>query len=124
MRRRVRDPRGDDVASAIRAIVPEGVDAVIDAALVGPPILPAIRDGGTLAVVRGFAGETERGITVAQVRVSDYAENNNALRDLTALVAAGKLTLRVAETFAPEQAAEAHVRLAEGGVRGRLLITF
>jgi hypothetical protein len=34
------------------------------------------------------------------------------------------LTLRVAETFAPERAGDAHRRLEAGGVRGRLLISF
>jgi len=116
--------RGDDVAGAIRAIVPDGVDGAIDAALIGPPILAAIRDGGRLAVVRGFSGETVRDITVAQVRVSEYAENAAALDDLAQLVHDGKLTLRVAETFSPERAAEAHARLAAGGVRGRLVISF
>ena len=36
----------------------------------------------------------------------------------------GQLTPRVAATFPPEQAAEAHERLTAGGVRGRLLIVF
>jgi hypothetical protein len=34
------------------------------------------------------------------------------------------VTLRVARTFAPEEAPEAHRVLAAGGVRGRLVITF
>ncbi|MBI1725831.1 MAG: zinc-binding dehydrogenase, partial [Candidatus Rokubacteria bacterium] len=40
------------------------------------------------------------------------------------LVAQGKLTLRVAETFPPERVAEAQRKLAAGGTRGRLLIVF
>jgi NADPH:quinone reductase-like Zn-dependent oxidoreductase len=117
-------PRGDDAAQRIRDLVPAGVDGLIDAAVIGPPILPAIRDGGGLAVVRGFNGETERGITVHQVRVGEYARKQAALDRLGQLVAEGKLTLRVAETFPPERAAEAHKRLEAGGVRGRLVVTF
>ena len=45
--------RGDDVASRIRALHPDGVDAAVDAALIGPQILDAVRDGGSLALVRG-----------------------------------------------------------------------
>jgi NADPH:quinone reductase-like Zn-dependent oxidoreductase len=116
--------RGDDVAQRIRAIVPDGVDAVIDAALLGTSILPAIRDGGGMAVVRGFQGETERGITIHQVQVSRYAESQAALAGLGDLVSQGKVTLRVAETFPPERAAEAHEKLAAGGVRGRLVVVF
>src|SRR3990172_2399475 len=117
-------PRGDDAALHIRRIVPAGVDGLIDAAVIGAPILPAVRDGGGLAAVRGFEGETERGITIHQVRVADYVQNQAALDRLGHLVAQGKLTLRVAETFPPERAAEAHRRLEAGGVRGRLLIVF
>jgi NADPH:quinone reductase-like Zn-dependent oxidoreductase len=117
-------PRGDDVAKRIRELVPEGVDGVIDAALLGTSILPAIKDGGGMAVVRGFQGETERGITIHQVAVSRYSENQAALAGLGALVSDGKLTLRVAETFPPERTGEAHEKLAAGGVRGRLVIVF
>jgi NADPH2:quinone reductase len=117
-------PRGDDVARRIRQLVPDGVDGLLDAAVIGAPILPAIRDGGCLAAVRGFEGESERGITIHGVRVSDYAENHEALDQLGQLVSKGSLTLRVAETFPPERTGEAHSKLAAGGVRGRLVIVF
>jgi NADPH:quinone reductase-like Zn-dependent oxidoreductase len=117
-------PRGDDAAQRIRAVVPGGVDGLVDAAVIGPAILPAIRDGGALAAVRGFQGETERGITIHTVQVSRYAENRAALEGLGKLVSQGKLTLRVAETYPPERASDAHRRLEAGGVRGRLVIVF
>jgi NADPH:quinone reductase-like Zn-dependent oxidoreductase len=117
-------PRGEGSAAAIRDAFPDGVDAVLDAALLGPAILPAVRDGGMLAAVRPFAGETERDIEIKLVLVSSYATNQAALRELGARAGAGELTLRVAETFPPERAADAHRKLAAGGVRGRLLIAF
>ena len=117
-------PRGDGAAQGIRAAAPGGVDGLIDAALLGPAILPAIGDGGRLAAVREFVGQSERGIEIQQVRVSEYAQNQEALARLGDLVAAGKLTLRVAETFPPERAADAHRKLEAGGVRGRLVIVF
>ncbi|HXR14451.1 MAG TPA: NADP-dependent oxidoreductase [Solirubrobacteraceae bacterium] len=118
-------PRGEaGTATAIREAFADGVDAVIDAALLGPAILPALRDGGKLIAVRPFAGETERGIAIELVLVSDYAANQQALRELARQAGAGELTLRVAETFAPERAADAHRALEAGGVRGRLVITF
>ena len=43
--------RGDGAARGIRGIVPAGVDGLVDAAVIGAPILPAIRDGGGLAAV-------------------------------------------------------------------------
>ena len=117
-------PRGEDAVQRIRQLAPEGVDGLVDAAVIGAPVLPAIRDGGGLAVVRGFEGETERGITIHQVRVAEYAENQAALDGLGQLVAQGKLTLRVAKTFPPERAAEAHKKMEAGGIRGRLVIVF
>jgi NADPH:quinone reductase-like Zn-dependent oxidoreductase len=116
--------RADDVVSTVRALYPDGVDAVLDAAVVGAPILGAVRDGGKLAAVRLFDGEAERDITIIQVRVSEYAENHDALDALGRAAEAGTLSLRVAATFPPEQAGEAQARLSAGGVRGRLLITF
>jgi D-arabinose 1-dehydrogenase-like Zn-dependent alcohol dehydrogenase len=97
---------------------------VLDAALLGPAILPAVRDGGQLIAVRPFAGESERGIEIKLVLVSEYATNQAALRELGRLAGEGTLTLRVAETYPPERAADAHRRLEAGGVRGRLLIAF
>jgi NADPH2:quinone reductase len=117
-------PRGEGCAQAIRDAFPDGVDAVLDAALLGPAITPAVRDGGQLAAVRPFHGSSERGITIKQVLVGDYATNQKALRELVRQAGAGQLTLRVAETFAPERAADAHRKLERGGVRGRLVITF
>ncbi len=117
-------PRGPDMAAAIRAAVPDGVDALLDAAVLGRTALPAIRDGGQIAVVRGFAGEPGRGIRVRAVHVWDYATNGTALGGLGRLAAAGRLTLRVAATFPPEEAAAAHRRLEAGGVRGRLVLVF
>lgn len=44
------------------------------------------------------------------------------LAELVRLVDEGVLTLRVARTSALEEAAKAHARPAEGGVRGRLVL--
>jgi NADPH:quinone reductase len=116
--------RGDGVAARIRAIVPDGVDAVLDAAMVGPPILAAIRDGGGWAVVRQQQDPTERGIVRHNVSVARRLGDTEALRDLAARAAAGSLPTTIAGTYAPEGAADAHRRQEAGGVRGRLLILF
>ena len=39
-------------------------------------------------------------------------------------VEAGEITLRAAEVYPPERAADAHRRLEAGGARGRLVIQF
>jgi NADPH:quinone reductase-like Zn-dependent oxidoreductase len=117
-------PRDAELVSAARRMAPHGVDGVLDAAVIGRPLLGAVRDGGHIAAVRAFDGEPERGIHVDQVRVSDYARNQVALQQLADMVAAGTLTLRVAETVAPSEAGTAQQKLRQGGVRGRLVIVF
>ena len=117
-------PRSDGAIRGLYDAAPGGVHGLIDAAVLDAAALPAIRDGGKLATVRGFAGPSERGITIEPVRVTSYLLNHEALDRLGQLVAAKRLTLRVAETFPPERAADAHRKMAAGGIRGRLLIVF
>lgn len=114
--------RGDDVADRIREVVPEGVDGLADGAVQSELVFPAIRDGGGMAVVRGFNGDAPRGIKIHQTRVGRYAEEAALLDRLGRQVEEGALTLRVARTFPADRAAEAHALLEQGGVRGRLVI--
>jgi NADPH:quinone reductase-like Zn-dependent oxidoreductase len=116
--------RGPAMAAAVRALYPGGVDAVIDAALLGPAVLPAVRDAGQLLAVRPFQGETERDITIRLVLVGQHLHEGQRIAELAGLVTQGVLTLRVADVLPAEQCAEAHRRLAAGGVRGRLVVTF
>jgi NADPH:quinone reductase len=116
--------RGDDVASRIRTFAPGGVDGVIDGALLHELVLPAIRDGGGLAVVRGWEGPSERGITIFPVWVRRALTDTARLTELRDLTEAGTLTARVADVLPADQAAEAHRRLEAGGVRGRIVLDF
>jgi NADPH:quinone reductase len=117
-------PSGPNAMRQVYDAAPGGVDGMIDAAVLDAAVLPAIRDGGKLATVRGFAGPSERGITIEPVRVTSYVQNGAALERLGRLVADKRLTLRVAETFSPERAADAQQKMAAGGTRGRLVIVF
>jgi NADPH:quinone reductase-like Zn-dependent oxidoreductase len=118
-------PRGDGLAEAIRAEVPEGVDAVYDTALFYRAILPAIREGGGLAVVRGWDGEdVEQGVHVHAVWVGQVLERTDWLHELRELAGRGKIQLRVASTHPPERAADAHREMEAGGLRGRAVIVF
>lgn len=116
--------RGDGAAAELRALVPEGVDALIDAAGVGQPMVETVRDGGRIGAVRPFRGEAERGIAIDLVSVRKYLDRPDLLETLLARAAAGELRLRVAETFVAERAAEAHEVIDAGGLRGRPVIVF
>jgi NADPH:quinone reductase-like Zn-dependent oxidoreductase len=110
--------------AAFRAVAPDGVDGLVDAAVLDAAALGIVRAGGALATVRFWSGPTERDIRVHPVKVRDHLHDGAALARLVELVLAGKLTLRVADTLPATRAAEAHRRLEAGGVRGRLVLTF
>jgi NADPH2:quinone reductase len=116
--------RGDDVAARIRERFPDGVDGLADGSVQDAAVLPAVKDGGAVATVRGYRGDGQRDLRVFQVRVREYAEEAEALDRLREQVEQGEVTLRVAQTFPAADAAEAHRRLEAGGVRGRLVLTF
>ena len=116
--------RGPDVADRIREVVPDGVDGLIDAALLGAAVHGAVADGGGVAAVRDWTETAERGITVHNFKVSESARHTDRLDRLRQQAANGVLTLRVAQVFPAAQAAEAHRLLEAGGVRGRLVLDF
>ena len=118
-------PRGDTLQSAIREVVPEGVDAVFDTALLSRSMFPAIRDGGAIAVVRTWDGDdVEDGIRVERVLVGTVLHRTDWLWEVRELAMRGVLVPRVAETYPPERASDAHRRMEAGGLRGRALIVF
>lgn len=115
-------PRGEGFAEAVRALVPGGVDALADGAVQEGAVAGAVRDGGAMAVIRGWDGDPGRGITVHRTFVPTIAQDTEALQHLSDLAGRGALTLRVADVLPMEQAAHAHRRLEGGGVRGRLVL--
>jgi NADPH2:quinone reductase len=112
-------PRSAELAAAVRDLVPGGVDAVFDAAVLGYPALDAVRARGAFAAFIGAGPVPVRGIRVVPVNIH---ADGAALAGLAGLAAAGKLTLRVADTYPLADAARAHERLQAGGVRGRLVL--
>jgi len=117
-------PRGGDYAARIRAHFPDGVDGLADGALLNEAAIPAVKDGGVFTSVRGFVGQPQRGIRFTQTWVRQYDCEYEKLDRLRQQAEAGILTLRVADTYPPERAWEAHRRLEAGGTRGRLVIVF
>lgn len=116
--------RGDDVASRMREHFPNGVDALADGAVLNERVVAAVKDGGAFTSVRFWGGTGERGIKFAKTAVREYAREFEKLDRLRRQAEEGTLTLRVADVLPPEQASEAHRRLAAGGTRGRIVIQF
>jgi NADPH:quinone reductase-like Zn-dependent oxidoreductase len=112
--------RTDRLGEAVRNLAPSGVDAVIDTAVIGIVAHEALRGGGTfVALVAPFAPPPIRGTNVVVQEV--YADGGR-LAELSALVQAGRLTPRVAQTIPLTQAAKAHRLVERGGQRGRIVL--
>ena len=109
-----------DLAGSVRALLPHGVDAVIDAAVLGVRAHEVLRGGGVfVALVAPFAPPALRGTRVV---VQEVRADGGTLTALSALAEAGHLTPRVAATYALESAAEAHAVYEQGTHRGRIVL--
>jgi NADPH:quinone reductase-like Zn-dependent oxidoreductase len=102
-------PRGERFVAAVREAVPDGVDGLYDTALLHDAVFGAIG---------------ERGIVVKQVSVGTVLDRTDWLEELRQLASDGRLRLRVAREYPPEQAAEAQRTMEAGGLRGRAIIIF
>ncbi|GIM92615.1 NADP-dependent oxidoreductase [Paractinoplanes toevensis] len=113
-------PRSDDPVRSLHDRYPDGVDAVLDAATIGPSMIQAVRDGGVfVSLTPPKTPEAERGIRVYRAHAQS---DGRQLRALAELVGQGHLTLRVAETFSFEDAPKAHAAMLKGGLRGRVVL--
>lgn len=108
------------LADAVRALVPGGVAAVFDAAVLGFPAMDAVRSRGAHVNFAPVDPIPVRGIRVVPVHIH---ADGAALAALSLLASRGLLTPRVADTYPLEQASAAFERLAKGGLRGRLVLT-
>lgn len=116
--------RGEGFADRVRQRFPDGVDGAVDGAMLHAGLAPAVRDGGTIITIRGYDETSERGVTFHPIMVADYAREREKLDTLRQQAEDGVLSLRVAEVLPKEQSPEAHRRLENGGVRGRLVLDF
>lgn len=117
--------RGPSFSNAIRAEVPEGVDALLDTAVLAEKSFGAIRDGGVYIPVRGWNdAPSERGIAIKPVYVDTLLERTEWLELLRDMVEASQIKLRVTGQYTPDQVADAQRAVEAGGIRGRPVIIF
>ncbi|MCU1493207.1 MAG: zinc-binding alcohol dehydrogenase [Acidimicrobiaceae bacterium] len=115
---------GENVGGQIRSQLPSGARGLIDGAAIDAMALPGVADGGGLVTLKGWAGPSERGIVIHPVSSFGSATDTALFDRLRSQAEEGILTLRVAELLPAKEAAEAHRRLAAGGIRGRLVLDF
>jgi NADPH:quinone reductase len=117
------DGHHEELAAACRRFAPHGADAVL--ALAGGQILTAcqqaLRHGGRLAHPRGIGPGPGRHPGIAVIPF-DALCGAHELDILARELASGRLEVPIAAEYSIEQAGEAHERLAEGHVLGRLVL--
>ena len=112
---------GDGLADRVRAVAPDGVDALID--LHGPQYVDLALELG-VAPARidsaiSFARAAEVG---AKTEASLAGTSPEVLAELAALAAAGDLVVDVAATYPLEQVREAFAALETGHTRGKIVL--
>ena len=112
------DTNGMEVA--VREEWQDGVDACLDTVGLGSDALVCVRDGGAFVTsVPSAVPDAARGISPGTVQAQPDAE---AIAELAARAAAGRLTLRVAETLRFERFRDAYTRLERGGLQGKIVL--
>lgn len=115
--------RADDLGRAVRAVVAGGVSWAIDAASLNESIVPALSDKAHVVTLRGWKPlHDDTQMSVTPVRASASATDTSLFTELVEMVERGQLELRVAEVLPGDQASLAHHRLAQGGLRGKLVL--
>src|SRR5215207_3304494 len=110
-------PREGDVARAVRDLVPDGVDALLDVVNYAPGTYDAaLKEGARVASPTGAAGE---GPGRTMVMAAPTAEN---LRRLGALLADGTLRVPVQASYELAQAPEALAALPGQHTQGKLAV--
>jgi NADPH:quinone reductase-like Zn-dependent oxidoreductase len=117
-------PRGDAMVASVKQLHPNGVDGVIDAALLRDSVAPLVRDGGAAVSVRQTHLFADPRLRSANVGVLGQMTNNPAMVWLAEMLAKGVITARVAKALPAAQAVEAHKLVEAGGLRGRVVLTF
>jgi NADPH:quinone reductase-like Zn-dependent oxidoreductase len=113
---------GDGLSDRVRAVAPDGVDAVLDAS-----------GRGELPVSVELAGGPERVLTIAQftdvpdgviVHAGGGGEDTpRALREIVELIVQGRLLVPIARTYPLEEAAAALEQSEHGHVAGKIVLT-
>lgn len=114
-----------DVVEAVRGACPDGLDALLD--LVGgeeqlDALAATVKEGGRVASTLEQIGDGRWAQRSLSERYVYVRPDGAQLTHLVELHAAGKLKVRVAETFPLQDAARAHDRLETGGVEGKLVL--
>jgi NADPH:quinone reductase-like Zn-dependent oxidoreductase len=120
----VLDRDADFVAGVLAATDGRGADALADAAILTDAVLGAVRDGGQIAFYLPTSVIPDRDIRVFSSYVMRSNRRHDAIERLARAVERNELSTRIAATYPAAHATDAHQRLEQGGLRGRLILEF
>lgn len=110
-----------DLTDQVRAVAPDGVDAVVHLAGDGTQLVGLLRPGGRIVSTLGFGPDAVEGQDVTAIAVMADA-NPATLATLAADVASGALRVLVTATYPLEQTSKAFADFGSGAL-GKLAIT-
>ena len=117
------DARRDDAVEQVRALAPDGLDAVL--ALAGGDalerMLELVRKGGRVAYPNGVEPEPRRRRGV-EVLAYDAAVGRREFAHLARAVREARLQVPIAKVYPLARAADAHARIEQGHVLGRIAL--
>jgi NADPH:quinone reductase len=116
------DGHSDDLAAAVRAFAPDGLDAVLTLTGVRlPELLDGMRRGGRVAFPNGVepAPRKRRGLSFESY---DATPGPREFDRLSRAIDAARLRVPIAAAFPLEEAARAHQRLTKRPVLGKIVL--
>lgn len=119
-------PRDAGLEQKLRAACPEGVDGLIDGALIGNEVSRFVRNGGGAISVRKSYRIDDPRLSVGYVSVAEGIGDPERIARIAKMLELGTLKPRVAPkgVFPFTKAAEAYAMAERGGFRGRVVLTF
>ena len=127
------DYRADDVAAAVRRWAPDGVDLVLDAVGLDtllPQATAVVKPGGSFVEIETLisaaseaqtADAAAKGVRIVSnmIAIARLAEH---LAGLARLMSEGKVRMPALEVMPLAEAAQAHARVEQGHVRGKIVL--
>ena len=117
---------GEGLVERVRALAPDGVDAVFDVAGRGALADSIELRGGTterIVTIADYAGAEKFGVTFSGGGPGASVASTELLNDLAARVVRGELRLTINATFPLAEAAEAQRQSEAGHGRGKIVLT-
>ncbi|MEY4138238.1 MAG: hypothetical protein RLZZ371_420 [Pseudomonadota bacterium] len=117
-------PRGEGMEAAVKQLCPQGVDGLIDTALLGDRAAALVRGGGGAISLRRSNPINDKRLRCGYVSVTDHMADTAALKRLADMLRDGSLKPRAGQLMPMSAAAQAHELMERGGLRGRAILDF